>query len=88
MPPCPSPLLQGDTFTLESLVNMRMDQYAEFIAEMSVNASKELAIETAITSISAVWAELKLDMVRRTCSAHAAFLLPFCALCHACSLAV
>lgn len=53
----------GDEFTLESLVNMRMDQYADFIADMSVNASKELAIETAVINITNTWKELNLDMV-------------------------
>ncbi len=35
-------------FTLDSVVSLRLDTHAEFIAELSVNATKELAIENNI----------------------------------------
>lgn len=34
------------SFTLDSIIQLKLDQHVEFIAEMSVNATKELAIET------------------------------------------
>lgn len=50
-------------FTLESVVSLRLDQHCEFIAELSVTASKEQAIETSLANITSTWAELQLDMV-------------------------
>lgn len=38
----------ADTFTLDSMVQLRLDKHAESIAELSTNASKELAIEVSI----------------------------------------
>lgn len=38
----------GEAFTLESVINLHLDQHVDFIAELSGNASKELGIETAI----------------------------------------
>eukprot|EP00879_Flechtneria_rotunda_P019356 GHRR01020328.1.p1 GENE.GHRR01020328.1~~GHRR01020328.1.p1 ORF type:complete len:1679 (+),score=578.13 GHRR01020328.1:143-5179(+) len=49
-------------FTLETVMALRLDQHAEFIAELSVNATKELAIETSLAAISATWADLGLDL--------------------------
>ena len=54
----------ADSFTLDSIVQLRLDQHAEFIAEMSLNATKELAIEQSIQAIAATWKDLSLDMVR------------------------
>lgn len=54
----------SDNFTLDSIVQLRLDQHAEFIGEMSVNATKELAIEQGIFSIAETWKTLDLDMVR------------------------
>ncbi|WIA33430.1 hypothetical protein OEZ86_006562 [Tetradesmus obliquus] len=50
------------SFTLESVVSLRLDQHAEFIAELSVNATKELAIENSLAAIAATWAGLSLDL--------------------------
>ena len=36
-------------------MNLRLDQHVEFIAELSVNATKELAIENNIKNISTTW---------------------------------
>lgn len=49
-------------FTLESVVSLHLDQHCDFISELSVTASKEAAIETSLSNISATWAELQLDM--------------------------
>lgn len=49
-------------FTLESVVSLRLDQHVDFIAELSVTASKEQAIETSLANIASTWAELQLDM--------------------------
>ena len=51
------------SFTLDSMVQLRLDQQVEFIAELSVNATKELAIENNLKTISSTWASLLLDMV-------------------------
>lgn len=53
----------SESFTLDSMVQLRLDQHVEFIAEMSVNASKELAIETNLKAIVETWGGLLLDMV-------------------------
>ena len=44
----------GEAFTLESVINLHLDQHVDFIAELSGNASKELGIETAIQVIGSV----------------------------------
>lgn len=44
-------------------MQLRLDQHVEFIAELSVNATKELAIETSIKAIKDTWQGLVLDMV-------------------------
>lgn len=54
----------SDAFTLDSIVALRLDQHAEFISEMSVNATKELAIEQSLATIAEAWKTLDLDMVR------------------------
>lgn len=54
----------SDSFTLDSIVALRLDQHAEFIGEMSVNATKELAIEQSLAAIAEAWKNLDLDMVR------------------------
>lgn len=43
-------------------MSLRLDQHAEFIAELSVNATKELAIENSLAAIAATWAGLSLDL--------------------------
>lgn len=42
---------------------LHLDQHCEFIAELSVTASKEEAVEKSLAAIAATWAELQLDMV-------------------------
>ena len=54
----------SDAFTLDSIVALRLDQHAEFISEMSLNATKELAIEQSLATIAEAWKTLDLDMVR------------------------
>ncbi|GIM07381.1 hypothetical protein Vretimale_11536 [Volvox reticuliferus] len=49
-------------FTLDSVVALRLDQHVDFVAELSVNATKELAIENNIKTIAATWSTLLLDM--------------------------
>jgi len=53
---------QSSSFTLESVVTLRLDQYSDFIAELSVNATKELAIETTLAAIANTWSGLTLDL--------------------------
>ena len=54
---------EGEDFTLEKVTELRLDQHAEFIGEMSGNATKELAIEVQLEAIAEVWKVLELDMV-------------------------
>lgn len=54
----------SDSFTLDGIVALRLDQHAEFISDMSVNATKELAIEQSLAAIAEAWKTLDLDMVR------------------------
>lgn len=44
------------------MVSLRLDQHCEFIAELSVNATKELAIENNLAAIATTWAALALDL--------------------------
>ena len=53
----------GDDFTLGKVTELGLHLHGEYIAEMSTNATKELAIENSLASIEAVWQELELDMV-------------------------
>eukprot|EP00798_Chlamydomonas_sp_ICE-L_P021926 gene21926-28972_t len=50
------------TFSLDSVVQLRLDQHAEFIAELSVNSMKELAMENNIKTIAEAWNSLDLDL--------------------------
>lgn len=47
----------GPAFTLDSVVKLHLDQHADMIADLSGNASKELAIETSIQVSSLVDAD-------------------------------
>eukprot|EP01135_Chromosphaera_perkinsii_P000405 Nk52_evm52s78 gene=Nk52_evmTU52s78 len=53
----------GDDFTLDKIVALGLDQYAESIGELSAAASQELNIEEAVKAIEASWDETVLDMV-------------------------
>lgn len=53
----------SDEFTLDSVVQLGLATHAEFITEMSTNATKELAIENSLQAIAEVWETLELDMV-------------------------
>lgn len=50
------------SFTLESVVALRLDQHCDLISQLSVNATKELAIETSLAGIAATWEALFLDL--------------------------
>ena len=53
----------SDGFTLGKVTELGLHLHAEAIAEMSTNATKELAIEDQLDDIQAKWTELPLDMV-------------------------
>lgn len=42
---------------------LRLDLHVEFVCDLSIAASKELAIEEALTEIKQVWAVQELDMI-------------------------
>ena len=52
----------GDSFTLETIIAMGLDQFAEAIMDISSAASNELSIENAIATIAEQWVELKLEI--------------------------
>ena len=52
----------GDTFTLEKIINLGLDQFSEQISEISAAASKELSIEQILKDIADVWEGLSLDI--------------------------
>ena len=49
-------------FTLELVDSMGLHTHADFIGELSATANKELAIETALTTIDAVWRDMIIDL--------------------------
>ncbi|XP_065644391.1 dynein axonemal heavy chain 2 isoform X2 [Hydra vulgaris] len=54
---------QDDDFTLEKIIILGLDQFAEQINEISASASKELLIEKTLKDISNVWEIMNLDIV-------------------------
>jgi dynein heavy chain len=53
----------GDEFTLEKVFTLGLHNYGEFIGEMSANANKEYAIETALEEVAERWATIDVDIV-------------------------
>ncbi|KAI9101992.1 dynein heavy chain and region D6 of dynein motor-domain-containing protein [Phlyctochytrium arcticum] len=54
---------KGDDFTLENILEMGLDQYAESIANLSAAAAKELSIEEGLANIEKAWQVLELDII-------------------------
>lgn len=52
----------ADDFTLEKIMQYGFGKHAEYIDELSSNANKELAIETALADIKAVWGAMVIDI--------------------------
>ncbi|XP_054656624.1 dynein axonemal heavy chain 2 [Dunckerocampus dactyliophorus] len=52
----------SDDFTLEKIISLGFDKYADSIGEISGAASKELSIEQGLEEINKTWAELTLDV--------------------------
>ena len=50
-------------FTLEKVFALGLVQAADFIGEMSANANKEFAIETALQDIAKRWGDIDIDIV-------------------------
>jgi len=55
-------LSPGNEFTLETIIEMGLEQYAETIMDISSAASNELSIEKAIATIGEQWVDLKLEI--------------------------
>ncbi|CAK9199554.1 unnamed protein product [Sphagnum troendelagicum] len=51
-------------FTLAKVSELRLDLHIEFICDLSIGASKELAIEEALIKIRQVWLVQELDMIQ------------------------
>ncbi|KAK1331639.1 hypothetical protein QTO34_009597 [Cnephaeus nilssonii] len=54
---------ESESFTLEKIVELGMDQHVEKIGEISASATKELAIELALQNIAKTWDVIQLDIV-------------------------
>uniref|UniRef100_A0A8C8XZF1 Dynein axonemal heavy chain 2 n=1 Tax=Panthera leo TaxID=9689 RepID=A0A8C8XZF1_PANLE len=53
---------ESESFTLEQIVELGMDQHVEKIGEISASATKELAIELALENIAKTWDGIQLDI--------------------------
>ncbi|KZC12413.1 Dynein heavy chain 2, axonemal [Dufourea novaeangliae] len=53
----------SETFTLEAIAEMQLQNFAEQIADISNAATMELAIETGLRNISHVWQSMPIQMV-------------------------
>ncbi|XP_066933177.1 dynein axonemal heavy chain 2-like [Clytia hemisphaerica] len=53
---------ESNAFTLEQIIGLGLDQFAEQISEISAAASKELSIEQVLKEIAEVWKTLNLDI--------------------------
>lgn len=49
-------------FTLNEVVKLGLHAHSEFIGELSLNANKELAIETALNDLEKRWADIELEI--------------------------
>ncbi|XP_053425879.1 dynein axonemal heavy chain 2 isoform X5 [Nycticebus coucang] len=54
---------ESESFTLEQIVELGMDQHAEKIGEISASATKELAIEVGLKNIAKTWEVTQLDII-------------------------
>ncbi|XP_040604880.1 dynein heavy chain 2, axonemal isoform X1 [Mesocricetus auratus] len=54
---------ESESFTLEQIVLLGMDQHVEKIGEISASATKELAIEVGLQNIAKTWDVTQLDIV-------------------------
>nr|XP_034361929.1 LOW QUALITY PROTEIN: dynein heavy chain 2, axonemal [Arvicanthis niloticus] len=54
---------ESESFTLEQIVKLGMDQHVEKISEISASATKELAIEVGLQNIAKTWDSTQLDIV-------------------------
>ncbi|XP_069857585.1 dynein axonemal heavy chain 2 isoform X2 [Dipodomys merriami] len=54
---------ESESFTLEQIVELGMDQHVEKIGEISASATKELAIELGLQNIAKTWEVTQLDIV-------------------------
>jgi len=52
----------ADTFTLNLILELGLEHYADTISTLSGGAAKELAIEEALVKIEKLWGELTLDL--------------------------
>ena len=55
----------GDAFTLGKVNDLGLSEHADFVGELSTNATKELAIENSLAAIEEGWQDLNMDMVKR-----------------------
>jgi len=51
----------SDNFTLDKVVELGLDNYAESISEISNDATKELSVENTLRNIASAWVDIALD---------------------------
>ena len=54
----------SENFTLDRVVQLGLDQHAQFISETSTDATKELAVENTLADIANAWTTINLDTGR------------------------
>ncbi|XP_060146271.1 dynein axonemal heavy chain 2 isoform X6 [Globicephala melas] len=54
---------ESESFTLEQIVELGMDQHVEKIGEISASATRALALELALQNIAKTWDVIQLDIV-------------------------
>ena len=53
---------ETDDFTLEKIIELKLEEHAEKVCEISGAASKELAIEEALQAMEVTWSEVTLEI--------------------------
>ena len=53
---------ETDEFTLEKIIELKLEEHSEEVSEISGAASKELAIEQALQQLEEVWSDVALEI--------------------------
>lgn len=53
---------ETDEFTLEKIIELKLEEHSEEVSEISGAASKELAIEQALQQLEEVWSDVTLEI--------------------------
>jgi dynein heavy chain len=53
---------ETEDFTLEKIIELKLEEHGEKVSEVSGAASKELAIEQALSALEETWGEIELEI--------------------------